>query len=649
MIMSTVIPRLVFGTGEFEDSDSANEKHGGSSDVRSQWSTESSYKGIDSPRSARSSGNDSKSSALQIVVDATLSPGASPRSPYSSRQNSPRLDDSVTERSRTQEPKNDTATPQHNLYIKTPTNAGRRNLHKNDKTSMKEWMENYAQDGVFVMALGVAFAKFCDDDGVLDVSGFHRLIIELQLMHDAVSLLEEKSPGTPKSLLQLTPLSRRKSSIESEEDQVAAFVTRNLQHLPFQHELIPLLETLDRDGDGSVTYSELREWIKRGMCMPEAKLERFRASGNIERKLVSFLENIMDLSHSVSDNLHDDLYAHDRMGTAKLDRNGFIDILNGGARLSREFIKKKHAKEFLRNRGLKWINEETLSHLCAEAVGSQLEEYERRYKRSCRKRRKSSRKNRRNRKDTDSDYSTDSESEESDLSSSDDEVDGKSYEERRREKKVISLLRKLSFKYVKKAMEDPLETSTCRDNKAVVEEIESRRSLKLQISSTEEEEEEEPLFSEISKSSEDGSEEGISDASNRIRKQFSGPNDSHAHKKRADYGKQKRSTQLFPAKDIETKVVIQRRWTNFFSSPTENPSHLPKPGSKTMDSVINMRRSSRNEFDIEKNRKALEAISRSSTDLQDKGAGTQRSNCETNPRKQRRPSLLRRLGLAKKK
>ena len=308
--MSTVIPRLVFGTGEFEDSDSANDKRGGDSDgprsARSQWSTESSYKGIDSPRSSgnsspRSSMNDGKSSTLQIVVDKTLSPGASPRSQYSSRQSSPRLDDSTTERSRTQEPKNDIATPQHNLYIKTPTDTRRRNSRSNDTTSMKDWMENYAQDGVFLIALGVIFAKFCEDDGALSVGGFHRLIVELQLMHDATSLLEEKSPGTPKSLLQLTPLSRRKSSIESEEDQVAAFVTRNLQHLPFQHELVPLLETLDRDGDGSVTFSELREWIKRGMCMPEAKLEHFRASGDIERKLVSFLENVLDLSHAVSD------------------------------------------------------------------------------------------------------------------------------------------------------------------------------------------------------------------------------------------------------------------------------------------------------------------------------------------------------------
>ena len=146
----------------------------------------------------------------------------------------------------------------------------------------------------------------------------------------------------------------------------------------------------------------------------------------------------MDLSHAASDNLHDDLYAHDRMGLAKLDRDGFIDILNSGARLSREFIKKKHVKEFLRNRGLKWVNEETLSHLCGEAIESQLEEFERQYKRSRRKRTKSTRKKRRNRSNIDSDYSTNSESEGSDMSSSDDEIEGKSYEECRREKRSIS-------------------------------------------------------------------------------------------------------------------------------------------------------------------------------------------------------------------
>ena len=120
------------------------------------------------------------------------------------------------------------------------------------------------------------------------------------------------------------------------------------------------------------------------------------------------------------------------------------------------------------------------------------------------------------------------------------------------EKKVISLLRKLAFQYVRKAIEDPFETSTCCDTKAVVEEIESRRSLKLLISSTEEEEEE-PLYSEISKSSEDGSEEGTSDTSNRTRRHFRGPNDARASKKKADYGKLKRPSQLFPTKDSETK------------------------------------------------------------------------------------------------
>ena len=51
---------------------------------------------------------------------------------------------------------------------------------------------------------------------------------------------------------------------------------------------------------------------------------------------------------------------------------------------------EKNVKEFLRNRGLKWVNEETLSHLCGEAIESHLEEFERKYKRSRRRRSKKS-------------------------------------------------------------------------------------------------------------------------------------------------------------------------------------------------------------------------------------------------------------------
>ena len=57
--MSTIIPRLVFGTDEYDvnnnhDKDSDNDQDDGHRSARSQWSTESSYIGIDSPRSVSS-------------------------------------------------------------------------------------------------------------------------------------------------------------------------------------------------------------------------------------------------------------------------------------------------------------------------------------------------------------------------------------------------------------------------------------------------------------------------------------------------------------------------------------------------------------------------------------------------------------------
>ena len=107
------------------------------------------------------------------------------------------------------------------------------------------------------------------------------------------------------------------------------------------------------------------------------------------------------------------------MGLAKLDREGFIDMLNSGAsRIIEGIHQEKTCERILRNRGLKWVNEETLSHLCGEAIESYLEEFERKCKRSRRRRTKSPRKKRRNRSNIDSDYSSNSESEGSDISSS---------------------------------------------------------------------------------------------------------------------------------------------------------------------------------------------------------------------------------------
>ena len=68
-----------------------------------------------------------------------------------------------------------------------------------------------------------------------------------------------------------------------------------------------------------------------------------------------------------------------------------------------------------------------------------------------------------------------------------------------------------------------------------------------------------------------------------------------------------------------------------------------------MDSVINMRRSSRNEFDIERSRKTLESISRTRSGIQDKDQEASKTSYETNSKSRRRPSLLSRLGLNKKK
>ena len=151
------------------------------------------------------------------------------------------------------------------------------------------------------------------------------------------------------------------------------------------------------------------------------------------------------------------------------------------------------------------------------------------------------------------------------------------------------------------------------------------------------------MFSEISKSSEDGSEEGTSDTSNRTRRNFRGPNDARASKK----GRLWQIKEIYPT--LETKMVIQRRWTNFFNNSSETPSYHSKPGSKTMDSVINMRRSSRNEFDIERSRKTLESISRTRSGIQDKDQEASKTSYETNSKSRRRPSLLSRLGLNKKK
>ena len=713
--MSTIIPRLVFGTDEYDvnnnhDKDSDNDQDDGHRSARSQWSTESSYIGIDSPRSVSSNSSLKSNNNLQIIVDKTLSPGASPRtSPYSS----PRLEDSNNEISnRTLEPKNDIATPQHQLFIRTPSsnnnsynnrrrpslnnNKSNNNYSGNSTTTMKEWMENYAKDGIYLMAIGVLFLNFCDEDDeyILNVENFHALIVKLQLMHDATSILEEKNPSTPKKEL-LTPtsalLSSRKSSIESEEDLVAAFVTRNLPYTPFRHELKPLLNTLDRDGDGSVTYSELKDWIKRGMCMPEDKLEKFRASGNTERKLVSFLENIMDLCHSIAANLHDDLYAHDRLGQAKLDRSSFIDILNTGARMSKEFVKKKHVKQFLISRDLKWINEETLANLCGEAMEHYLEKLERnstnrRSKRKQRLERQKQRRRHRSRKqqqhnkkkkkvkDSHKDYRSNSNSssssdndsstsDESDTSDSEADLDEYEIEEKRKEAKVFSLLRKLAFKHVNKAIEDPIKTSLCQDVKAIVEEIESRRSLKLLVTPTStEEEEEEPTSSEMSKSSEDGdgSEEGIYDRKRRL-------SNSTGNSKTPKMGnRDTRIVQLSPSENNKRRQGMQRRWSNFFTKP---PPPVTKPGSKTMDSINHMkRRNSRD--DIENNRKALEHMmvrSNSKDDgynnnnvlnnkqqsseyiSEDERDNYNNNNNNTSPSNNRRPSFLRRFSMSKKK
>ena len=53
-------------------------------------------------------------------------------------------------------------------------------------------MENYAKDGIYLMAIGVLFLNFCDEDDeyILNVENFHALIVKLQLMHDATSILE---------------------------------------------------------------------------------------------------------------------------------------------------------------------------------------------------------------------------------------------------------------------------------------------------------------------------------------------------------------------------------------------------------------------------------------------------------------------------
>eukprot|EP00943_MAST-04B_sp_MAST-4B-sp1_P000696 g696.t1 len=670
--MSTIIPRLVFGTDEYDDNanKSSDDSHGGQSSARSKWSTESSYKGIDSPRSSsQNSGYESPRSnngGLQIVVDKTLSPGASPRlSPYSSRQNSPRgLEDSNNESNyNTLEPKNDIATPQHKLIIQTPTSSNHNNGYRqrppsltiNNKTynanmysgnssvTMKEWMENYAKDGIFVMTMGVLFLNFCDDDEayVLNVENFHALTIKLQLMNDSISILKQQNPVSPKSAFGLgpSPLSRRKSSVESEEDLVALFVTRNLPYTPFRHELKPLIATLDRDGDGSVTFSEINDWVKRGMCMSEEKLEKFRASGDTERKLVSFLENIMDLCHTVASNLHDDLYAHDRLGAAKLDRSGLIDILNTGARLSKDFVKKKHVRRFLASRNLRWINEETLANLCGAAIGSYLEKLERKAKRKRNKQKqrlqRQNRRRGRHRNSSDESSSSDSSSsgEESD---SEEDLNENEIEEKRKEEKVFRLLRKLAFKHVNKAIEDPINTSPCQDVQAIMEEVESRRALKLFVSSTEEEDE--PAFSEISKSSEDGSDEGTND-NWRLSKTMS----NRSHKMNGD----SRIIQLSPSDNTKRRegVYMQRRWTTFFSSNSKKT--IKKPGKKAMDSVSRKHQSQDN---IAKSRAALEQklLYANSTPTANNNNGKQQviDNKASNGN---RSSFIRRFSMSKKK
>jgi hypothetical protein len=670
--MSTIIPRLVFGTDEYDDTanKSSDDSHGGQCSARSKWSTESSYKGIDSPRSSsQNSGYDSPRSnngALQIVVDKTLSPGASPRvSPCSSRHNSPRgLEDSNNEMNySTLEPKNDIATPQHKLIIQTPTSSNHNNGYRrrppsltiNNKTynanmysgnasvSMKEWMENYAKDGIFLMTMGVLFLNFCDDDDeayTLNVENFHALVIKLQLMHDSISILQQQNPVSPKSALGLgpSPLSRRKSSVESEEDLVALFVTRNLPYTPFRHELKPLIATLDRDGDGSVTFSEIKDWVNRGMCMPEDNLEKFRASGDTERKLVSFLENVMDLCHTVASNLHDDLYAHDRLGAAKLDRSGFIDILNTGARLSKDFAKKKHVKRFLASRNLKWINEEALANLCGAAIGSYLEKLERnaKRKRNKRKQRLQRQNRRRHRNSSSSDESSSSDSSSSEEESdSEEDLDADEIEEKRKEEKVFRLLRKLAFKHVNKAIEDPIKTSPCQDVQAIMEEVESRRALKLFVSSTEEEDE--PAFSEISKSSEDGSDEGTHD-NRRLSKTMTN--------KSREMNGDSRIIQLSSSDDRREGMRMQRRWTTFFSQNSTKP--IKRPGKNVMDSVSSKHQSQDN---IEKSRIALEQTflhASSTPNVNNNNNGKQQVN-DNGARNGNRSSFLRRFSMSKKK
>ena len=517
--MSQHIPKLLFGltggadsdSSEGSDSGSARNNRSGFSSSRSEWSTESSS-GRSPLHSNTASPRGSPRSGLQIVVDKSRSPGTSPRSEYE--------DEAL-------EPYNATATPSNKTpNLKLRMGHGRQIIFSE---SSAPYTKHGTQAGVLTIAMYALFQDVSEDGVTLTVDQFHHLMIRAQMhqagadieLHDilpssplaslAVSSPFAKSaksigfdsPSSDRNKPTRLSLQARSSSIASDEDVIAKYVTEYLRQLPFRHEILPLLKALDLDGDGLIDFHELTDWVQKGLQMNDGKLERYRASGATESKLVGFLENVVDLCRGVAGHLHDDLYSHDRHGSARLDRNGFIDIVNTKATLKKEFMRSTTIKGFLAERSLKWITEEKLGNLCGDAIERHYHETKAKSERQLR--RKTS-KPRRGSKTAPKEYGQkrsglrESESEYDSSSSSSGGSESDDDDDERWEENVYKLLYRLGTDYGVKGIREGIDKLTIDDPSMVADEIESRRTLKLSIS-TEDEEESEQEPDDSSKSS----------------------------------------------------------------------------------------------------------------------------------------------------
>ena len=592
--MSTHIPRLLFGLplgggdddGASTDS-SGGHRGGGCSSARSDWSTESSGTGLVSPdrspvhsRAGSPRLSPRGRGGLQIVVDQTFSPGGSP---YNSDYNSDGgagpggIEDSWHEDGKVEEPYNATATP----VAATPSGT-------KSRRAVTAFVDG-SQDGVLTMALHALFQECSANGHSLTAEEFHHLFVQSQMRRaggvqsthlsrrgSSDSSVASANMPTPSQMMPGSPkrLKSRSSSVESEEDIVAAYVSRHLHELPFLHEVSPLFEALDRDGDHYVDFDELANWVRKGLRMQEEKLETFRASGVTEGKLVLFLESIIDFCHEVASNVHDEVYEHDRHGSARLDREGFIDVLNRGAKKTKEFVQKKHVKEYMRFREVKWITEDTLCNLCEEALDDLYEGEEH-------------------------------------VETSDSETERDHWNEQR----VFHLLRKVADRCANTALVDGMDQLATTDVLAVATEIETRRSLKLNMPALEAGDDSEsssayePSVSSASSSLHDEGDRVVATTEDRAMRPRRGSG------KRSSFssvpGKIERShSAVVEVREPDPGVVgkkMQRRWSSFFgpqyaAAPESSSAAVRRPGDtvqQTMQIFQRERRSSRGAATIE--------------------------------------------------